>query len=144
MEIVSSSTSHTTTPWEPRAINRLARSVLHLVDRQTASSCRLETVISQLEGSVQEALAGKELGEEAVINLQPESKETSAKAAKYQCHFTKGRGTDTKNAVGLKEGRVRLDAKRRKRPKVARNRKELLQPVILLHPALQNASKKVH
>jgi hypothetical protein len=49
---------------------------------------------------------------------------------------------DTKGAVGLKEERERLDAKKRKRPKTARKRKKLLQPVFLLHPALQKAHKK--
>ena len=103
MEIVSSSTPHTATPCEPRAVRRLARSVLHLVDRQTASSCKLETVISRLEGSVQEALAGKELGEEAVINLRPESKETSVNAAKDQRHFIEGRCKKEKKAKNCKK-----------------------------------------
>ena len=56
--------------------------------------------------------------------------------------LTKDRVIDTKDAVGLKEERERLDAKKRKRPKTARKRKKLLQPVFLLHPALQNARIK--
>ena len=44
--------------------------------------------------------------------------------------------------VGLKEERERLDRKKRKRPKILRQRKKLLQPVLLLHPNLQRARKK--
>ena len=49
---------------------------------------------------------------------------------------------DTKGVVGLREERERLDAKKRKRPKIARKGKKLLQPVFLLHQALQKARKK--
>ena len=82
----------TATPREPRAASRLAFSILHLTDRQTASSRKLEAVISQLGRTVCGALAGRGLGEEAVINLQSESKETSENTAKDQRHFNKGRG----------------------------------------------------
>ena len=68
------------------------------------------------------------------MNLRPESKDTSAKAAKDRSHLSKA----TSDAVGLKEERRRLDGKR---PKIARKRKKPLQPVLLLHPALQKAGK---
>ena len=71
----------------------------------------MKTVISWLEGSVQGALVGKELGEKAFINLRSESKETSVKAAKDQRHLTKGRRIGTKNVAGPKEERERLDSK---------------------------------
>ena len=87
-------------------------------------------------------LADRELGEEAVIKLRSESKDTSAKAAKDQCHLTRGRGIDTKDVVGLKEKRERLDANKRKWPKIARKRKKLLRSVLPLYPALQKARKK--
>ena len=105
METASSFTSNTATPSEPRGVSEPDRSVIHLADRQTASSCKPEAVISRLGGSVWGALAGRGLGEEAVINLQSELKETSANAAKDQSHFTKGRGIDTRDVVGLKEER---------------------------------------
>ena len=74
--------------------------------------------------------------------LRPESKETPVMAAKDQRYFTKGRGIDTGDVVGLGKERERLDAKKRKGPKIARKGKNLLQPVLLLHPALQKARKK--
>ena len=80
----------------------------------------MEAVIRRLGGSVWGALTGRGLGEEAVINLWSESKETSENAAKDQGYFTKGRGIDSRDVVGLKEERERLDAKKRKRPKTAR------------------------
>ena len=49
---------------------------------------------------------------------------------------------NTKDAVGLKEEREHLDAKKRKRPKTAKKRKKPLQPVFLPHPALQNVRIK--
>ena len=48
---------------------------------------------------------------------------------------------DTKGVVGLKEERERIDAKKRKSPRIARNRKKLLQPVLLLHPALRGGAR---
>ena len=53
-------------------------------------------------------------------------KDTSAKAAKGRRHLTKGRVIDTKGVVGLRDERERLDAKKRKRPKIARRGKKLL------------------
>ena len=50
---------------------------------------------------------------------------------------------DTKGVVGLREERECLDTKKRKRPKIARKGKKLLQPVFLLHQALKKARKKV-
>ena len=44
--------------------------------------------------------------------------------------------------AGSKEERERLDAKKKKGPKIARKGKNLLQLVLLLHPALQKARKK--
>ena len=102
----------------------------------------MKDVISRLRLSGRGALAGRGLGEEIVINLRPESKETSVKAAKDQRHFIKGRGIDTMDISGPKEERERPDAKKRKGPKIAINGKNLLQPVLLLHPALQKARKK--
>ena len=102
----------------------------------------MEAVVSRLGWSVWGALAGRELREETVINLRSESKETSVMAAKDQRYFTKGRGTDTRDVVGLKKERERLDAKKRKGPKIARKGKKLLQPVLLLHPALQKVRKE--
>ena len=51
---------------------------------------------------------------------------------------------DIKGVVGLREEGERLDAKKRKRPKIAKKGKKLQQPVFLLvlHPALQKARKK--
>ena len=49
---------------------------------------------------------------------------------------------DTSDVVGLKEEREWLNRKKRKRPKIARKRKKLLQLVLLLHPALQKHAKK--
>ena len=49
---------------------------------------------------------------------------------------------DIKGIVGHREDRERLDAKKRKRPKIARKGKKLLQPVFLLHQALKKARKK--
>ena len=49
---------------------------------------------------------------------------------------------DTKGVVGLREERECLDAKKIKRPKIARKGKKLLQPVFLLHQALKKARKK--
>ena len=69
-------------------------------------------------------------------------KDTSEKAANDQSHLTKGRVIDIKGIVGLREERERLDAKKRKRPKITRKGKKLLQLVFLLHPALQKARKK--
>ena len=89
-------------------------------------------------------VAVRELGEEGVINLRSESKGASEKASKDQSHFTKGRGIDTKDVVGLKEEREWPDSKKGKRPKTARKRKKLLQPVPLQHPALQKAHKIAH
>ena len=54
------------------------------------------------------------LGEETAINPRPESKETSVNTAKYQRHFTEGRGIDTRGFVGLKEEKERLDEKEKK------------------------------
>ena len=51
---------------------------------------------------------------------------------------------DTRGAVGLEEERERLDAKKSKRPKTAKKRKKLLQPVFLLHPALKKHTKKAN
>ena len=110
--------------------------------RQTANSHKLKAVISRLGGSVWGALADSGLGEETVINLWPESKETSANTAKDQHHFIEGRGIDTRGVVGLKEEKERLDTKKRKGPKIARKRKKLRQPVLLLHPALQKALRR--
>ena len=50
------------------------------------------------------------------MNLRPESKDTSAKAAKDRSHLPKV----TSNVMGLKKERGRLD---RKRPKIARKRR---------------------
>ena len=83
--------------------------------------------------------AGRELREETVMYLRSESKETSVMAAKDQRYFTKGRGIDARDIVGLRKERERLVANKRKRPKIARKGKNLLQPVLLLHPALQKA-----
>ena len=101
----------------------------------------MKAVISRLGGSVWGALADSGLGEGTVINLRPESKETSVNTAKDQCHFIEGRGIDTRDVVGSKEEKGRLDAKKRKRPKIARKRKKLPQSVLLLHPALKKARK---
>ena len=101
----------------------------------------MEGVISRLGGSVWGALVGRWIGEETVINLRPESKETSAYATKDQRHFTEGWGIDTRDVVGLKEEKERLDTKKRKRTKIARKRKKLPQSVLLLHPALKKARK---
>ena len=87
-------------------------------------------------------VAGRGLSEETVINLRSELKETSVKAAKDQRQFIKGRGLDTMDIARPKEERERLDVKKRKGPKIARKGKNLLQPVLLLHPALQKACKK--
>ena len=65
-------------------------------------------------------LAGRGLREETVINLRSKSKETSVKAAKDQSHFIKGQGIDSMDIAGPKEERERLDAKKRKGPKIAR------------------------
>ena len=86
--------------------------------------------------------ADRELREETVMYLRSESKETSVKAAKDQCYSTKGRGIDAIDIVGLRKERERLDAKKRKGPKIARKGKDLLQPVLLVHPALHKARKK--
>ena len=102
----------------------------------------MEAVFSRLGWSVWGALAGRELREETVINLRSESKEASVMAAKDQRYFTKGRGTDTRDVVGLKKERERPDAKKRKGPKIARKGKKLLQPVLLLHPTLQKVRKE--
>ena len=64
--------------------------------------------------------AGRELREEKVMYLQSESKETSAMAAKDQRYFTKSRGIDTRDVVGFRKERERLDAKKRKGLKIAR------------------------
>ena len=88
--------------------------------------------------------AGRELREETVMYPRSESKETSAMAAKDQRYFIKGKGIDTRDVVGLRKEIERLDAKKRKGPKIARKGKNLLQPVLLLHPALQKRAKKVH
>ena len=101
----------------------------------------MKAVISRLGGSVWGAPADSGLGEETVINLRPESKETSVNTAKDQRHFIEGRGIDTRDVVGLKEEKGRLDAKKKKRPKIARKRKKLPQSVLLLHPALKKARK---
>ena len=85
----------------------------------------MRAIISRLGGSVWGALADSGLGEGTVINLRPESKETSVNTAKDQRHFIEGMGIDTRDVVGLKEERGRLDAKKRKRPKIARKRKKL-------------------
>ena len=142
METTSSSVPHTTTPREPREVSRLAYSILRLANRQTASSRKLEVVVSWLGWSVWGALVGREFREETVINLQPESKETSVMTTKDQHYFTKGRGIDTRDVVGLKKEREQLDVKKRKEPKIARKGKKLLQPVPLLRPALQKARKE--
>ena len=55
--------------------------------------------------------AGRELREETVMYLRPESKETPVMAAKDQRYFTKGRGIDTRDVVGFRMERERLDAK---------------------------------
>ena len=102
----------------------------------------MKAVISRLGWSVRGALAGRGLRKETVINLRSESQETSVMAAKDQRHFTKGSWIDTMDIAGPKEERERLDAKKRKGPKIARKGKKLLQPVLLLHPALQKARKK--
>ena len=117
--------SPTVTPRAHKAVSGLARSILHLVDRQTASPRKLKAVIGRLGGSVWGTLADRGLGEETVINLRPKSKEASANAAKDQRHFFEGRGIDTRGVVGPKEEKERLDAKKRKRPKTARKRKKL-------------------
>ena len=49
---------------------------------------------------------------------------------------------DIKGIVGHRKDRERLDAKKRKGPKIARKGKKLLQPVFLLHPVLQKHAKK--
>ena len=50
---------------------------------------------------------------------------------------------DTSDVVGLKEERERLDGKKREKGrKLQEKRKKLLQPVLLLHPALQKARKE--
>ena len=49
---------------------------------------------------------------------------------------------DIKGVVGLREEREHLDAKKRKRLKIARKGKKLQQLVFLLHPALQKVRKK--
>ena len=64
--------------------------------------------------------AGRELREETVMYLRSESKEASAMVAKDQCYFTKSRGIDTRDVVGFRKERERLDAKKRKGPKIAR------------------------
>ena len=102
----------------------------------------MKAVISRLGWSGRGALAGRGLRKETGINLRSESQETSVMAAKDQRHFTKGSGIDTMDIAGPKEERERLDAKKRKGPKIARKGKKLLQPVLLLHPALQKARKK--
>ena len=65
----------------PREASGLALSVLQLADRKTASSRKLEAIISRLGGSVCGALADRGLGEETPTNLRSELKETSANAA---------------------------------------------------------------
>ena len=90
-----------------------------------------------VSGSVWGAHAGRWIGEETVINLRPESKEISVNTAKDHSHFIEGRGIDTRDVVGPKEEKERLDTKKKKRPKIARKRKKLLQSVLLLHPALK-------
>ena len=92
--------------------------MLHLADRQTACSCKLEAVIGQLGGSVCEALSGRGLGEEIAINLRPEPKETSVDAARGQRHSIEGREIDTRDVVGLEEEKEWLDAKKRKGQKL--------------------------
>ena len=86
--------------------------------------------------------AGRELREEIVIYLRLESKETPVMAAKDQRYFTKGRGIDTRDVVGLGKEREQLDAKKRKGPKIVRKGKNLLQLVLLLHPTLKKARKR--
>ena len=103
----------------------------------------MKAVISRLGWSGRGALAGRGLRKETVINLRSESNKTSVMAAKDQRHFTKGSGVDTMDIAGPKEERERLDAKKGKGPKIARKGKELLQSVLLLHPALQKRAKKV-
>ena len=87
----------------------------------------MKDVISRFKWLGRGALAGRGLREETVMYLRSESKETSVKAAKVQRHFIKGRGIDTMDITGPKEERERLDA---------RKGKNLLQPVLLVHPAL--------
>ena len=74
-------------------------------------------------------------------NLRLESKETSVNTAKDHSHFIEGREIDTRDVVGPKEEKERLDAKKRKRPKIARKREKLPQSVLLLHPALKKVRK---
>ena len=50
--------------------------------------------------------------------LRSESKETSVMAAKDQRCFTKGRGIDASDIVGLRKERERLDAKKEKDQKL--------------------------
>ena len=71
--------------------------------------------------------AGRELREETVMYLRSASKEASAMAAKDQRYSTKSRGIDTRDVVGFRKERERLDAKKRKGPKIARKGKNLLQ-----------------
>ena len=80
----------------------------------------MKDVISLLKWLRRGALAGRGLREETVINLRSESKEASVKAAKDRRHFIEGRGIDTMDIAGPKEERERLDAKKRKGPKIAR------------------------
>ena len=63
---------------------------------------------------------GRELREETVMYLRSESKETSIMAAKGHRYFTKSRGIDTRDVVGFRKERERLDVKKRKEPKIAR------------------------
>ena len=102
----------------------------------------MNAIINWLKGSVWETLAGRGRGEEEVINLRSESKDTSEKAAKDRRHLAKGKVIDTSDFVALKEEGERLDGKEEKGRKLQKKRKKLLLPVLLLHPALQKHAKK--
>ena len=63
---------------------------------------------------------GRELREETVMYLRSKLKETSVMAAKDHRYFTKSREIDTRDVVGFRKERERLDTKKRKGPKIAR------------------------
>ena len=89
-------------------------------------------------------LAGRGLRKETVINLRSESKETSVMAAKDQHYFTKGSGIDTMDIAGPKEVRERLDAKKRKGPKLREKERSCCSQCFYCTQLFKKRAKKVH
>ena len=76
--------------------------------------------------------------------LWSESKETSVMATKDQRYFTKGRGINTRNVVGFRKERERLDAEIEKDQKLREKERICCNQCFCCTQLFKKRAKKVH